>query len=106
MRRAFEIDVLACPRCGGRLRLMATVEDPGAIRTVLGARVAGPSASVCHGAGRQPGDCHQGLSAIRAPWPAEASSLRPVQVPHSGEQAPDASGPLDRSVVRAVLAVG
>ena len=37
MRRAFEIDVLACPRCGGRLRLMATVEDPDAIRTILAA---------------------------------------------------------------------
>ena len=28
MRRAFEIDVLACPKCGGRLRSIATVEDP------------------------------------------------------------------------------
>ena len=37
MHRAFEIDVLACPLCGGRLRLIATVEDPGAIREVLGA---------------------------------------------------------------------
>ena len=37
MRRAFEIDVLACPRCGGRLRLIATVEDPRAIREVLDA---------------------------------------------------------------------
>jgi hypothetical protein len=37
MRRAFEIDVLTCPRCGGRLRLIATVEDPGEIREVLGA---------------------------------------------------------------------
>lgn len=37
MRRAFDIDVLACPRCGGRLRLMATVEDPDAIRAILGA---------------------------------------------------------------------
>src|SRR5262245_66666911 len=26
MRRAFDIDVLARPRCGGRLRLIATVE--------------------------------------------------------------------------------
>src|SRR5439155_16731840 len=31
-RLAPDIDVLACPRCGRRLRLMATVEDPGAIR--------------------------------------------------------------------------
>jgi hypothetical protein len=37
MRRAFDIDVLACPRCGGRLRLIATVEDPEAIRAILGA---------------------------------------------------------------------
>jgi len=35
MQRAFEIDVLACPRCGGRLRLIATVDDPREIREVL-----------------------------------------------------------------------
>jgi hypothetical protein len=35
MRRPFDIDVLACPRCGGRLRLIATVEDPDAIRAIL-----------------------------------------------------------------------
>jgi hypothetical protein len=26
MRRAFGVDVLACPRCGGRLRLVALIE--------------------------------------------------------------------------------
>jgi alkanesulfonate monooxygenase SsuD/methylene tetrahydromethanopterin reductase-like flavin-dependent oxidoreductase (luciferase family) len=31
------LDVLACPRCGGRLRLMATVDEPDAIRAVLAA---------------------------------------------------------------------
>lgn len=30
MRRAFDVDVLACPRCGGRLGLLALLE-PGAI---------------------------------------------------------------------------
>jgi hypothetical protein len=35
MRRAFDIDVLACPRCGGRMRLIATVEDPRVIRQIL-----------------------------------------------------------------------
>ncbi len=35
MRRAFEIDVLACPRCGGRLRLIATVDDPAIIQRIL-----------------------------------------------------------------------
>ncbi len=41
MHRAFEIDVLACPRCGGRLRLIATVEDPREIREVLAYQAAG-----------------------------------------------------------------
>jgi Putative transposase/Transposase zinc-binding domain len=31
MRRAFDWDVLACPRCGGRLRLIALILDPGTI---------------------------------------------------------------------------
>jgi hypothetical protein len=35
MRRAFEIDVLACSRCGGRMHLIATVEDPAIIRRIL-----------------------------------------------------------------------
>jgi uncharacterized protein YbaR (Trm112 family) len=40
--RAFDLDVLACPRCGGRLRLIATVEeDPEAISAILAA-LAGP----------------------------------------------------------------
>jgi uncharacterized protein YbaR (Trm112 family) len=37
MRRAFDVDVLACPRCGGRLRLIATIEDPAAIEAILAA---------------------------------------------------------------------
>ena len=35
MRRAFQLDVLACPRCGGRMRLIATIEDPRVIRQIL-----------------------------------------------------------------------
>ncbi len=35
MERAFGVDVLACPRCAGRLRLVATVEDSHAIRAIL-----------------------------------------------------------------------
>jgi uncharacterized protein YbaR (Trm112 family) len=38
MRRAFALDVLACPGCGGRLRVVATVEDPVAVRQILAAR--------------------------------------------------------------------
>jgi hypothetical protein len=35
MRRAFDRDVRACPRCGGRMRLLATIEDPRVIRRIL-----------------------------------------------------------------------
>jgi hypothetical protein len=35
MHRAFSSDVLACPNCGGRLRLIATLHDPVAIRKIL-----------------------------------------------------------------------
>jgi uncharacterized protein YbaR (Trm112 family) len=33
--RSFEIDVLACPGCGGRLRLLATIEEPEMVRKIL-----------------------------------------------------------------------
>jgi hypothetical protein len=35
MARSFGFDVLACPRCGGRLRLIALIEDPRVIRRIL-----------------------------------------------------------------------
>ena len=35
MRRAFEVDVLACPRCGGRLRLIAPIEASAVARRIL-----------------------------------------------------------------------
>ena len=35
MRRAFEADVLACPRCAGRMVVLATIEDPAVIRRIL-----------------------------------------------------------------------
>jgi len=46
MHRAFAIDVLACPHCGGRLRLIATLHDPAVIRKLLahlGMARSGPS---------------------------------------------------------------
>ena len=36
MRRSLGLDVLACPRCGGRLTLIALIEDPAVIVRVLG----------------------------------------------------------------------
>jgi Putative transposase/Transposase zinc-binding domain len=35
MQRTFGLDVLACPRCGGRLRLIAFIEQPAVIARVL-----------------------------------------------------------------------
>ena len=35
MQRAFGIDVLACPDCGGRLRLIAKLHDPAVIQKIL-----------------------------------------------------------------------
>jgi len=43
MHRAFAIDVLACPHCGGRLRLIATLHDPAVIRKILAHLGVGPS---------------------------------------------------------------
>ena len=35
MRRSLGLDVLACPRCGGRLTLIALIQDPAVIRRFL-----------------------------------------------------------------------
>ena len=35
MRRVFALDVLACSRCGGRLRAIATGQDPAVERAIL-----------------------------------------------------------------------
>jgi hypothetical protein len=38
MRRAFDLDVLRCPRCAGRMQLIATIEDPAVIQRILAHR--------------------------------------------------------------------
>jgi hypothetical protein len=35
MRRVFALDVLACPRYGGRLRVIAAAQDPLAVQAIL-----------------------------------------------------------------------
>jgi uncharacterized protein YbaR (Trm112 family) len=35
LRRTFEVDVLVCPECGGRLRVLGEVTDPAMVRLVL-----------------------------------------------------------------------
>jgi len=35
LKRVFNIDVNACGHCGGRLRIVASIEEPTAIRAIL-----------------------------------------------------------------------
>ena len=35
MRRVFEVDVLECPRCTGRMRILAAIHSIEAIRAIL-----------------------------------------------------------------------
>jgi hypothetical protein len=53
LERTFAIDILSCPECGGRLRLIATITDHAVITKILD---------------------HLGL-------PTEAPAPRPAQVP-------------------------
>src|SRR6185369_11970810 len=36
MRRVFSIDVLECPRCGGRMAVIAAIEAGDVLRKILG----------------------------------------------------------------------
>jgi hypothetical protein len=35
LQRVFEVDALRCPRCAGRMRLVAAIEDPAVARNIL-----------------------------------------------------------------------
>jgi hypothetical protein len=35
LQRVFEVDALCCPGCGGRMRLVASIQDPEAARKIL-----------------------------------------------------------------------
>jgi hypothetical protein len=35
LRRTFDIDVLTCPKCGGRLRVLAVLTRPHSVRAIL-----------------------------------------------------------------------
>ena len=59
MRRAFDLDVLRCPRCAGRMQFIATIEDPAVIQRILahlglpGTREGPPSCSMTEVGGEQ-----------------------------------------------------
>ena len=35
LRRTFEVDVLTCPKCGGRLHVLAVITEPEPVRRIL-----------------------------------------------------------------------
>ena len=71
MERTFGCDVLACPRCGGRLRVIALIEEAAVIGRILR---------------------HLGVPAeIPAPRPARAPPL-PAGAPDQAGWDDDASG--------------
>jgi hypothetical protein len=59
MRRAFDFDVLRCPRCAGRMQLIATIDDPAVIQRILahlglpGVRAGPPPPSAVSAAGAE-----------------------------------------------------
>jgi hypothetical protein len=71
MQRTFGFDVLACPRCGGRLRLIALIEDAAVVGRILR---------------------HLGV-------PTEIPAPRPARAPPLGEGALQQAGWDDDSVV-------
>ena len=36
LKRVFAIDIESCPECGGKLRVIACIEDPPLIEKILG----------------------------------------------------------------------
>ncbi|MFN8543379.1 MAG: transposase [Candidatus Binatia bacterium] len=56
LHRVFAVDVLACPRCGGRMRVIATIDDPPVVQRIL------THLGILGDAGPPPG-----------PWPARAA---------------------------------
>ena len=50
MRRVFALAVLACPRSGGRLPVIATVQNPAVVRAVLTHLGAAPGSDSPHAA--------------------------------------------------------
>src|SRR5574341_1174023 len=60
MRRTFEVDVLVCPRCSGRMKIIAAITDPDVIRAFLDA-LGIPREDVTPAPARPPPDPEDGL---------------------------------------------
>jgi hypothetical protein len=90
MRHTFAVDVFACPSCGGRMRVVATIEDAVVIRKILthlGLRLTCPR--LVH---RRP-TCSTGADLVRAVCRAPSPKVRP---PAASGALLTPSGPLQR----------
>jgi hypothetical protein len=47
LQREFRIEIERCARCGGRLRVIASVEEPALIERILAHRRAPPQRALC-----------------------------------------------------------
>jgi uncharacterized protein YbaR (Trm112 family) len=74
--RVFDLDVLACPRCGGRLRVIATAQDPLAVQAILAhlARSHAPA---------PPGPAPPAPAALTSPAPQRLSPRAPDSRRHT-----------------------
>ena len=79
-QRVFDLDVLGCSRCGGRLRLIAAIQDPDAIRSILDCR--GLSSHPAPSLGPTRSECFSNCSPGATPAaPAEVCALRTLILP-------------------------
>ena len=62
MRHTFAVDVLACPRCGSRMRVVATIEDPVVVRRFSPTSGSRPR---CSRPGRRRPTCSTGADLVR-----------------------------------------
>jgi hypothetical protein len=95
MRRSFGIDTLACPRCPGRLRLIALIEEPSVIERIL-RHLCLPTEVPTPRPGRAPslGAARDALSQVdgrRSSWPDPSTRTRGAR---PSTRAPDRCPPV------------
>ena len=82
LKRVFQIDIETCPECGGTLRVIACIEDPPLIRTIL--THVQRRAALTPSAPRGPPDSQPVLSLTQSGWVASpglpaAGPVHPIQ---------------------------
>jgi hypothetical protein len=94
MHRVFALDAPTCPRCGGRLRVIATVQDPAVVRAILAhlGLAPGPDSP-----GPAPARPHRGYRVTLPPGgPTDLSAVCPIDAGagRPGRRLPRSRGPV------------